>query len=199
HGATRGLQYITTSDGLVERYNPATQTLYAPWQVGASIYGADITPDGAYLYATEAVRGATQGMLHRVNLDDGTVTNVTYNLGGYEGGTWDIAVADNGKALFDSRFEGSGGVALHQLDLATGTISNRQTINQDTHIRRGADGSLLFLTQSNNSAGPILTYDPATDSFPHSAGTAAYYDNRSSAVNRDGSLIATQLGYGPSF
>jgi sugar lactone lactonase YvrE len=196
---TRGLLYITTSDGLVERYDPASQTLYAPWQVGASLYGADITPDGAYLYTTEAVRGATQSMLHQVNLNDGTVTNLTYNLGFYEGGTWDIAIADNGKALFDSRFEGSGGVQLHELDLATGVITNRQSINQDTHIRRGADGSLLFLTQSNSSAGPILTYDPASDSFPHSAQTAAFYDNRSSAVNRDGSLFATQLGYGPAF
>jgi sugar lactone lactonase YvrE len=199
YDTTRGLLYITTSDGLVERYNPATQTLYAPWQVGASTYGADITPDGSYLYTTEAVRGATQGMLHQVNLNDGTVTNLTYNLGFYEGGTWDIAIANNGKALFDSRFEGSGGVLLHQLDLATDTISNRQSINQDTHIRRAADGSLLFLTESNASNGPILTYDPATDSFTSSAQTAAYYDNASSAVNRDGSLIATQLGYGPAF
>src|SRR5262249_52597094 len=70
---------------------------------------------------------------------------------------------------------------------------------QDVHVRRGADRSLLFLTESNISSGPILTYDPATDSFPQSTNTNAYYDNAALAVNRDGSLIATQLGYGPAF
>jgi hypothetical protein len=199
YDGTRGLLYITTSDGLVQRYDPASQTLLAPWHVGASLWGADITPDGAFLYASEAVRGATQGMLHKVNLTDGTVTNLTYNLSFYEGGTWDVAIGDNGKALFTSRFEGSGFLPLHELDLATGAITNRQSATQDVHVRRGTDRSLLFLTESNISSGPILTYDPATDSFPQSANTNAYYDNAALAVNRDGSLIATQLGYGPAF
>jgi sugar lactone lactonase YvrE len=205
---TRGLLYITTSDGLVQRYDPASQTLLAPWHVGAGLYGADITADGAYLYTSEAVRGATQGMLHKVNLNDGTVTNVTYNLSFYEGGTWDIGVANNGKALFTSRFEGSGWVPLRQIDLTTGAITARTDapgsggggqVRQDTNISRAGDGSLLFLTESNISSGPILTYDPATDSFPHHANTNAFYGNAALAVNRDGSLIATQLGYGSSF
>jgi ribosomal protein L24E len=205
---SRGLLYITTSDGLVQRYDPASQTLLAPWHVGAELYGADITPDGVYLYTSEAVRGATQGMLHRVNLNDGTVTNFTYNLSFYEGGTWDVAIGNNGKALFDSRFEGSGWVPLRQIDLTTNAITARTDapgsggggqIRQDTNIARAGDGSLQFLTESNISSGPILTYDPATDSFPHSANTWAFYGNAALAVNRDGSLIATQLGYGPPF
>jgi ribosomal protein L24E/6-phosphogluconolactonase (cycloisomerase 2 family) len=195
----RGLLYITTGDGLVQRYDPTTQTLLAPFHVGAGVYGADITPDGNYLYATESVRGATQGMIHQVNLNDGTVTNLIYDLAGGEGGTWDVAVANNGKALFTSRFEGSGFLPIHELDVASGTITNRQTATQDVHVRRAADGSFLFLTESNISSGPILTYDPATDSFPHSANTNAFYDNQALSVNRNGSLIATQLGYGPSF
>jgi sugar lactone lactonase YvrE len=195
----RGLLYITTADGLVQRYDPTTQTLLAPWHVGVGLYGADITPDGNYLYATEAVRGATQGMLHKVNLADGTVTNLTYDLSGGEGGTWDVAVANNGKALLTALLEGSGFLPLHELDVASGTITNRQSVTPATHVRRAADGSLLFLTESDSSSGPILTYDPATDSFPHSAGTGAFYDNQALAVNRDGSLIATQLGYGPNF
>src|SRR5262249_3160182 len=95
YDGSRGLLYITTSDGLVQRYDVATPTLLSPWQVGVGLYGADITPDGAFLYATEAVRGATQGMLHRVNLNDGTVTNFTYNLSGGEGGTWAVTIANN--------------------------------------------------------------------------------------------------------
>src|SRR5262249_29377367 len=111
---SRGLLYITTADGLIERYDPAAQTLLYPWKVGAGIYGADISPDGNFLYTSEAVRGATQGMIHQVNLNDGTVTNLTYNLSGGEGGTWAVAIANNGKALFTGRFEGSGFLPIHE-------------------------------------------------------------------------------------
>jgi hypothetical protein len=200
---SRGVLYVTTSDGLVERYDVASQTLLSPWQVGASIYGADITPDGASLYTAEGVRGATQGMLHQVNLDDGTVTNLTYNLAFYEGGTWAVTIANNGLALFDSRFEGSGWVPLRQIDLSTNTVSVRTDdpgsgfggqVRQDTHIRRGADRSLLFLMESNISSGPIFDYNANTDSFSHNVSTQQFLDSSIGAVNRDVSLIAMEVG-----
>src|SRR5262249_11235361 len=118
---SRWLLYITTSDGLIQRWDVNTQTLLAPFKVGASLYGADITPDGQFLYVSEGVRGATQGMIHKVNLDDGSVTNLTYDLSSYEGGTFDVAVANNGKAFFTSNFEGSGPLPFRQIDLNTGT------------------------------------------------------------------------------
>jgi hypothetical protein len=203
YDASRGMLYITTSDGLVERYNVATQTLLAPWHVGASLYGADITPDGAFLYTTEGVRGATQGMIHKVNLNDGTVTNLTYNLAFYEGGTWAITIANNGLALFDSNFEGSGWVPLRQIDLSTDAIKVRTDapgsggggqVRQDTHIRRGADRSLLYLMESNISSGPIFDYDAASDSFPNHVNTQQFLDQSLGSVNRDGSLIAMDVG-----
>ncbi len=49
------------------------------------------------------------------------------------------------------------------------------------------------------SSGPIFTYDATSDSFPLHAQTNAFYYNQLSAVSSDGSLIATGLGYGPSF
>src|SRR6266403_2917634 len=44
---SRGLLYITTSAGTVQRYNVASQTLLSPLSVGTSLNGADITPDGS--------------------------------------------------------------------------------------------------------------------------------------------------------
>jgi hypothetical protein len=199
----RGLLYITTADGLVQRYDVASQTLLAPWRVGASLYGADITPGGSFLYTSEGVRGATQGMLHKVNLDDGTVTNLTYNLAFYEGGTWAVAVAANGEALFDARFEGSGWVPLRQLDTATDTLTVRTDdpgsgfggeVRQDTHIRRGGDRSLLFFMESNISSGPIFDYDAASDTFPRQQNTGLFLDGSLASVSRDGSLIAMNVG-----
>jgi sugar lactone lactonase YvrE len=188
YDSSRGILYITTADGLVQRYDVAAQTLLAPWQVGASLYGADITPDGQYLYAAEGLRGATQGVLYKVNLDYGTVTDLTYNLVLGEGATWEVIIANNGKALFDSH---SGTGPLHELDVPTGTISNLQTVNQDTRIERSADRSLLYLTEVS---GQLITYDSPSDALGATVNSGQSLSNAPSAVSRDGGLIATEFG-----
>jgi sugar lactone lactonase YvrE len=187
----RGTLYITTADGLVQRYDVAHQTLLAPWLVGASLNGGDITPDGQYLYTTEGVHGATQGMLHKVSLTDGTVTNVTYNLTSFEGGTWEIIIANNGKAMFDSQTQFG---PLNELNLATGAISSRQTVSGSARIERGADRSMLFFSVGGSSAGPIATYDPASDTFGPTVNTQQELGNAPTAVSRDGTLIAMEVG-----
>ncbi len=205
---TRNLLHITTASGQVQRYDVTNQTLLSPWSVGTSLNGADIAPDGSTLYVAENQTSGSQGVLHGVNLSVGSVTNVTYNLASAEGGVWDVAVANNGKAFFSTRFNGSGWVPFRQLDLNTGTVSIRTDapgsggngqVTQDTHIDRSADGSQMFMAESNISSGPIFTYESASNSFPQHAQTNAFYYNVLSAVSRDGSLIATELGYGPSF
>jgi sugar lactone lactonase YvrE len=205
---TRDLLYITTASGQVQRYDVANQRLLTPWNVGTSLNGADITPDGSALYVAENQTSGSQGVIHKVNLDDGSVTNLTYALSGGEGGSFDIAVADNGKAFFSTRFQGSGWVPFRQIDLSTGAITTRTDtpgsgfggqVRQDTQINRGGDGSQLFMTEANISSGPIFTYDPASNSFPQHRQTNAFYDNMISSVSPDGSLIATEFGYGPSF
>jgi sugar lactone lactonase YvrE len=199
----RGILYITTSDGLVQRYDVNSQTLLAPWIAGASVYGADITPDGAYLYTTEAVRGATQGMLHKINLDDASETNLPFDRAFLEGGTWAVTIANNGKALFDSLFEGSGWLPLRQIDLSTDGLSVRTDppgsggggqIRQSTHIRRSADRSLLFLMESTISSGPIFDYRSSSDSFSPSLNLGVDLTQSLGAVSRDGSQLAMEIG-----
>jgi hypothetical protein len=43
----RGLLYITTADGDLERYDVASRTLLTPIDAGTSLNGADITADGS--------------------------------------------------------------------------------------------------------------------------------------------------------
>ncbi|HEY9667923.1 MAG TPA: SdrD B-like domain-containing protein, partial [Coleofasciculaceae cyanobacterium] len=76
----RNRLYITTSDGDVERYDITTKTLLTPLDVGNSLNGGDITPDGSALYIADNQRGATQAFIRKVNLNDGSVTNLTFNL-----------------------------------------------------------------------------------------------------------------------
>src|SRR5207302_1625083 len=75
--SSRQLLYVTTSKGTIERYDVAHQTLLTPWSVGTSLNGADITPDASALYVGE--NSLTVGaVLHKVNLADGTVKNLSY-------------------------------------------------------------------------------------------------------------------------
>lgn len=202
----RDLLYITTSDGDLQRYDIDTQTLLNPFNVGNSLNGGDITPDGNALYIAEDQRGATQGFVRKVSLSDGTVTNLTYDLDFGEGGAWDVNIALNGKGFLTTDYEGSGWTPFRELDLTTDTLSIRTDVGgsirgevrQNTSINRSADRSFLFMTESNSSAGPIFTYDGVTDTFPKRARTDTFLSSALSAVNRDGSLIALELNNGIS-
>jgi DNA-binding beta-propeller fold protein YncE len=188
----RGLLYITTDAGTVERYDLATQSLLPPFRVGDSLTGADITPDGSALFVCDSRGGLTQGFFRKVNLTDGTVTNLTYDVGRDEWGSWDVAIASNGTGLFTATVKMSAFPWLRQFDLATGAFTSRMEVSARDYLHHGADRSLIFGTESSNGLGTIFTYDPATDSF-HSADTYVPLDFYRAAVNRDGSLIALQF------
>src|SRR6266513_2741312 len=102
---------------------------------------------------------------------------------------WDLKIAANGKALFDAQFEGSGSVPFRQIDLSTDTIAvradNHGQVRQNTLIHRGADRSLLFVTESNASNGPVFTYSAAGDNFPKQQDSNVFLGNALSAVNRN--------------
>jgi DNA-binding beta-propeller fold protein YncE len=189
----RGLLYLTTSTGMVDRYDVRAQQLLSPFNVGTNLNGADITPDRQYLYVTENQVSMTQGFVHKVNLTDGTVTDLAYTRNGAEQGSWDLAMAANGEAFFTTRYSGSGAaVPLHEIDLASDGLSTRTGVSPDSLLSRGADESLLFGVQPTSNPGPVFAYDPASDSF-RTAATAPGFNNSLSAVNRDGSLIAMEF------
>jgi hypothetical protein len=206
--ATHNQLDITTSDGKVQRWDMASQSLLPAYNVGTSLYGADIhvTTGGPFLYATEGQTGNGQGTVHKVNLTTGAVTDLTYALAPTEAGSYSLAVGNNGLALFDGSFTGSGTVPLRQIDLNTDNISTRSDdpgaggsgqVNQNTVVRRGADGGLFFFTQSGNASGPVFTYTAASNSFPGPAvNTNLMLDNQLTAVNRNGSLIAVEMPRG---
>jgi DNA-binding beta-propeller fold protein YncE len=154
--SSRNLLYIARSDGKIERYDVVSQTLLNPWTVGTSLVAADITPDNNFLYATTNQISGGQGFICKVDLTNGQVTNLPYGLGSQEAGGWDIAIGANGQAFFDTRFLGSGGVGLRQIDLATDAITVRMGVPQDTFIARGADRSFFDL-----QAGGVFLCDAA--------------------------------------
>jgi len=195
----RGLLYITTDTGTIQRYDIVHQTLLAPFVVGASLKAADITADDSFLYVTDTQPSAVQGLYYKINLNDGSVTNLTYNLAFAEGGSFDLATTSRGTALADGTFKGSGWTPLRQIDLTTDAITKRidgpgsggsGQVRQNTLIWRSADRGLLFFTEANISSGPIFTYNATTDTFGQATDTFRFLDHVLSAVNRNGTLIA---------
>lgn len=185
----RGLLCISTSEGTIERYDPGSNTMLPSWSIGASLSGVDVSPDGMFLYVGERHTTPSAGFVRKVNLDDGTKTNLAYPISGSQGGVKDIAIANNGKALFSISFNGSGSVPLWELDLASETFTSPRAVSQNEVINRAADRSLLFLHDSNSHPDTIFTYDPSTGTFPASD-TVDNIIGGHSAVNRNGSLIA---------
>src|SRR5262245_33466345 len=80
YDAARNMLDITTSYGRVERYSVPAQSLLNPFPVGTVLNGADITMDGNYLYVTEQQTSGSRGIVHKVDLNTGAVTNLLYTL-----------------------------------------------------------------------------------------------------------------------
>ncbi len=184
---------ITTTDGDLYRYDLATRTLLAPIDVGLYLGGGDITEDGKYLYVTESLRGLGQGVVHKVDLDTGAVTDLHYEAADGEGGGLDLKIAANGVAIVTTQYRGSGFTLVRFIDLATDAIREESTHavgGVGATIRRGADRSLLFFEQGDFSNGPVFTYDARTAAFSPARPTNTYLGDGSQAVNRDGSQMA---------
>jgi hypothetical protein len=164
----------------------------------------DIAPDDSFLLIAEANTGLGRGIVHKLDLSSGIVTQLAYPTErvSYENGTWDIAIGSNGIAMFTTVLGVSGysgQVPLRQLDLTTLGITIRadapgsyfNMVEGNTIIDRSADRTRLLLREPDNSNGPIFTYDATTkDAFGPVFKNHNFNELVNSAVNRDGSLMS---------
>ncbi|MGH9176330.1 MAG: Ig-like domain-containing protein, partial [Vicinamibacterales bacterium] len=198
----RRRQLFVTTEETVERLNLATMGWLEPLLVGNNLSGIDITPDGASLYVAERLANVTQGFIRKVNLDDGSVTNLTYDLATREVGAFDVAIASTGLAFVTTLFTGSGGwVPFRQLDTSTDALTIRTDdpgvrsgeIGSVTRIYRSADGNWMLVMEGTASTGPMFTYSAISDNFPAftEIGTRLFWVP--AAINYDGSLVALNL------
>lgn len=188
---SRGLLYVLTQDGSLERWDVETQTLLASFDdVVDSPSSFDITPDGQYAYVGEGFAGVTGGAIRKVDLSDGSVTTLIFDADSPERGVYDLAISADGKAFFTTNFAGSGWTPLRELDLATEEFTRVRTVNQSTGISRGADHSVLFFQESNISSGPIFTYHSDTGTLANFQNTNVFVGSLPSAISHDGNLLA---------
>jgi hypothetical protein len=191
-----------TSGGSVLQWNPGTQALTTLVNVGGTLSGADISPDGSTLYFAQQQTPGTPGLLFALNLNTLQMVPAGYSPVSGEGAPWDIAVASNGKALFDGISTGTAPVPVRQLTLGSNSVAIRTDdpgsagggrVQAKTLIHRSADRSLLLFTEPNNPAGPFFTYNASTNTFGPRL-NLGITDSFLSAVNRNGTLMAFDLG-----
>src|SRR2546421_7759887 len=190
YDSSRNVVYATAG-ATIQRYDVASGQLLTPWNVGGNLLGADITADNSYLYVADG----SNPQIRKVNLSDGTSTAITYSPAFGESNAYDVAIVGS-QAIFTTQYSGSGWTPLRNIDLASGAISVRTdlgSVRQNSVLSRAADGSALFLTESNISSGPIHYYSTAQDKFTAAGGTQTSLSNTLHDVSRDGKLVALRF------
>lgn len=192
--------YIGTDTGYVWPYNLRTHQFTTPYYLGGLLRGMDIAADDSFILVAQFDHGIQHGTYHRINLLDGAVTGINYDINtsfGPELGSWDVAIAANGTALATAHVGGySASVQLRQINTVTDTISLRTGqgtygINiVNTPVLRSADRRRLVLPIMGLSDRPIYSYDSDTDTFTPTHLEMGSW-GPSATVSRNGALFAS--------
>ena len=164
----------------IRRYNVQTQTLLAPIAAGGTVTGFDITPDGNFIYAA-----GTKGVIKKISVSTGAITNVTFTPEFGETATWDLGISGT-RAFFSS--DGSS-TPFRQIDLATDAITVRSDYNfgriSRSLFNRSFDNGALFIQATSNPG----FYSASTNIWKWSIG-GDFTSGKPGAVSRDGKLAA---------
>jgi hypothetical protein len=127
----------------------------------SGLYGADISPDGKYLYTAGGLSDDTSGYVTRFDLKSGASTAMSYALTGDEYGTWDVVAGKNGKVLVTTDAYNVGPVPLRELDPATGvyTVKGAPVISGSS-LERSPKHDTIVLRQLSDDAARL--YDGVT-------------------------------------
>lgn len=154
----QGVLYITAGS-VIERYDTHSGTQLAPFAIGGSLVGIDVSPDGSTLAVADA---SVQGDDNRVQLVDtstGVATPVSFQRVSLETGTFMVAWGRDARLLVTSSFGGSGWVPLRRYDPADGTTEVLGTVRQNTMLTPSADRRTIAIAESNISSGPVRVYN----------------------------------------
>jgi outer membrane protein assembly factor BamB len=193
--------YIGTSDGRVRAYNLATHKLETSFNLGGSLNAIDISPDDSFLLAAQNNFSWPQGICHRMDLNSRAISNISFTLQDGEAAPWDVSIASNGRAFVTLQYSGSGAIIVRQINLNSNAVSERTDVPrsavwQNSEIHRSADHRRLYFVVTEESNGPVFTYDATTDLFGPEVDTNSLLLGAGMAVNRDGTLLAScYLGF----
>jgi hypothetical protein len=167
---TNNILYISTSTGVVERYNPATNTFLSPLNVGTDISSIDITPGGGYLLAADTATNNDMGTIERVNLSTNAITDLTYPIENLDSGADQIAALSDNQAIFSSNSSYTGNASnLRSINLTTWAIGDFtvggqvQAVSPQDQLTRSYDYTTLFENDTETSAGGVGVFSATSD------------------------------------
>ncbi len=180
----RNLLYLTGL-GTVLRYDVGSKSYLTPYTIGSTaILGADISPDGQFLYVAGGTNAAA---FHKIDLDTGVITAIPYTPTAPTSSPWDVGIASNGYAFLSTQYSGGSSDPLLRLDLSNDSISNEP--GQATYTKRNIwtspTNELLVMASDVFSA---RIYDTATDDFTTFSGLAT---KNAVAISPENQLIAS--------
>jgi WD40 repeat protein len=181
----QGILYVSTTGGVIQRYDTHSGTYLTPFNVGGSLAGIDLSPDGTMLAVADSSTQGSQNRILLVNTTSGAATPVSFIRESLESGTFMVAWGSDGQLLVDSNFAGSGWVPLRRYNPATNTTVTVASVRQTSMLTPSADRNTIAIAEANISSGPITDYDVPSQAYHGSVGTNWF--TFEVAVNRDGS------------
>jgi Ca2+-binding RTX toxin-like protein len=160
--------YVADLDGNVSVYDMATRALLATWDVGISLGGMDISPDGSYLVVTErSIVGArSEGeygpyystqVVYRVDTSGGQVDTHSIEIKGGYYSFHDAAILSGG-VVFLTENAYSGYYPYMRLNLATGEFDvSSATFSTRATLATTYDHSLGLFAPGDSSLGAIYS------------------------------------------
>ena len=195
----RNILDVTTGNGALQRFSLTSQTPLPTVNVGLNLAGADITADGNTLVVADQGINSAQ-VLDRVNLQSLQVSSLGFPTYSSSDPSWDLALGTGTKGLFDDSTS-SAPIRLQQFDENSGALTFRQDapgskgkglIGPSTLINRSADRSTFLIADTGSTTGTVFTYKTSTDTFSAPVSVGFSLVGATTAVNRNGTLMAVQ-------
>ncbi|MBB5728148.1 hypothetical protein [Sphingomonas prati] len=207
---------VSTTDGVVTRYDLASGSETGAWKVGNSLGGMATSADGRYLYATELLpvttvetsssfyRQGNVAELDRLDLQTGEVTRFDLTIGDYSSSTVfrDVAVTATGQLLLSTSLTGgySGSSAIYLFDPQTGNLSRQNSSYYFGALAGTPDGQSIVIAELGLSSANLSLF---TAGRGVTANREIYADNTSGqntggaiAISTDGSWVAQSVSRG---
>jgi|CXWL01.1.fsa_nt_gi WD40 repeat protein len=182
-----GILYITSGPDIV-RFNTQSATFLTPFNVGGSLVGLDISPDGGNLAVADASTQGANNRIELVNTSSGQSTAVSFTRQSSEAGTFMTAWGSDNRILITSNFGGSGWVPLRRYDPQSGVTTTIASVTKNTMLTPSADRRTIGLAESDISSGPVRAFDVTAGSIVASRNTNWFLYEV--AVDRDGDRFA---------
>jgi hypothetical protein len=192
YDGARDTVYITSGSSVL-RYHLGSGAYLAPFELGGSLSGIDLSPDGNTLAVADRQRSTNEVWIHIVDLQTGLSRKATFPRAFGEGGTFTVAFGNDGGVLITSTYEGSGWVPLRRYVPATGATSQiASSVRQDTMLTASADRSVIGFAESNSSDGPFGRYRINDGNLLRKSGytDGTSWFNYEMGVNRNGTQYA---------